>query len=79
MEELNNKFNFKDYITDITNFIIFNYKQIILFLLVFIIIYIVDRIIYHNNLIYASLSIPNIITNHTIKNEKANKIKKNKK
>ena len=70
MEELNNNFTFKDYINNISNFIILNYKQLLLFLLTFIIIYAVDYITYHNALIYSSISLPNIGIQQPIKNEK---------
>ncbi len=70
MEELNNKFNFKDYINNISNFIILNYKQLLLLLLTFIIIYVVDNITYHNALIYGSISLPNVGIQQPIKNEK---------
>ena len=76
MEELNDKLKFKDYINNISNFIISNYKQLLLFLLTFIIIYVVDCITYHNALIYNSISLPNIgIQNQPIKNEKIKGIK----
>jgi hypothetical protein len=40
-------------IKSIINFIIDKYKQILLLLLVFIIIYVVDYVSYYNNLVYA--------------------------
>ena len=47
-----NSGNFSFDINSITNFIIENYKQILLFILVFIIIYVVEHITYYNTLLY---------------------------
>ena len=68
-------------IKSIINFIIDKYKQLLLFLLVFIIIYVVDHITYYNNLFYAMPSIipgvpqPQQIKSNTLK-KKSVKIKK---
>jgi hypothetical protein len=74
MEELNEKFIFTFDIKTILQFIILNHKQLILFFLVFIIIYLIDYITYHNSLIYGS-AIPGIISPPLIKKNK-NKNKK---
>ena len=55
-EELNKLDSNTDNLFDIKsiiNFIIDKYKQILLLLLVFIIIYVVDYVSYYNNLVYA--------------------------
>jgi len=77
MEELNEKFIFTFDIKTILQFIILNHKQLILFFLVFIIIYLIDYITYHNSLIYGSVAIPGIISPPLIKkNKNKNKNKK---
>jgi hypothetical protein len=55
MEELNkniDKFNFTFDIDSIIQFVIINYKQLLLLFLVFVIIYIVDCVSFHNSIIY---------------------------
>jgi hypothetical protein len=47
-----NSSNFSFDINSIANFIIGNYKQILLFILVFIIIYVVEHITYYNTILY---------------------------
>jgi len=59
MDELNknmDKFNFTFDIDSIIKFVIINYKQLLLLCLVFIIIYIVDCITFHNSIIYGVTS-----------------------
>ena len=86
MEDLNNnKFDSHTVnsfdMKSIINFIIDKYKQLLLFLLVFIIIYVVDHITYYNNLFYAMPSIiPGVPQSQQIKsNTLKKKSVKNKK
>jgi hypothetical protein len=64
-------------IMQIYNFIIDKYKQILLLLLVFLIIYVVDYLTYYNNLFYAMA--PNIpgVTQKPPDQNKSNTFKKN--
>lgn len=65
-------------IMPIYNFIIDKYKQILLLLLVFIIIYVVDYLTYYNNLFYAMA--PNVpgVTQKPPDQIKSNTFKKNR-
>jgi hypothetical protein len=69
-------------ITPIYNFIIEKYKQILLLLLAFLIIYVVDYITYYNNLFYAiTPSVPEVKSNQIKSNtfkKKSQKIKNKK-
>lgn len=76
-DEKSSRFSFD--INSITNFIIENYKQILLFILVFIIIYVVEHITYYNALLYGLTTTtglqtaqnqPNKINQKKIKNKK---------
>jgi len=75
MEEINNSTSFLN-IKTIINFIIENYKQLFLLLLVFLIIFIVDYITYYNSLLYAvipgqqSQIKSNTLNKNKIKNKK---------
>lgn len=64
--ETNTKFNSNNYSFDIKSFIRLiddNYKQILLLLLAFIIIYVVDHITYYNTLFYGlASSVPGVPT-----------------
>ena len=70
-----NSRNFSFDINSITNFIIENYKQILLFILVFIIIYVVEHITYYNALLY-SLTTTTGLQTVQIEPNKINKPKK---
>jgi len=63
-------------IKTIINFIIENYKQLLLFLLVFIIIIIVDHITYYNSLFY---SVSSVIPGVSQTNPNPNTLKKKSK
>ena len=48
-------------IDSITHFVIYNYKQVLLLILVFVIIYVVDHITYYNTLFYGlATSLPGL-------------------
>ena len=67
-------------IIPIYNFIIDKYKQILLLLLAFLIIYVVDYLTYYNNLFYAMTpSIPGVSSDPIKSNTFKRKSKKNKK
>ena len=67
-------------ITPIYNFIIDKYKQILLLLLAFLIIYVVDYLTYYNSLFYAiTPNIPGVTPNQINSNTFKRKSKKNKK
>ncbi len=61
----------------VINYIVFHYKQFILLLIVFIIIYMVDYVSNINSIIYGVVQIPGINSKDTSK--KASNPKKNKK
>ena len=64
----------------IIRFIIDNYKQILLLLLVFVIIYVVDHLTYYNTLFYGlTSSVPGIQPEKIKSNTLKKKLKKNKK
>jgi hypothetical protein len=76
-----NKFNFKNDnsfdIKSIIRFIIDNYKQILLLLLVFVIIYVVDHITYYNTMFYGLTSaVPSIKPEKIKSNTFKKKLKK---
>lgn len=75
-----NSMNFSFDINSITNFIIENYKQILLFILVFIIIYVVEHITYYNTLLYGLTTTTGLQTaqNQPNKINKPKKIKNKK-
>jgi len=76
MEEINNNTSFLN-IKTIINFIIDNYKQLCLLLLVFLIIFIVDYITYYNSLLYALIpGNQSQIKSNTLNKNKNKKIKK---
>jgi hypothetical protein len=62
--------NFTFDIETIVNFLFINYKQLLLICLVFIIIYIVDLITFHNSIIYGITSNLPRSSNFRIKNKK---------
>ena len=76
-EELNKLYLNSD-MKSIIDFIIDKYKQILLLLLVFIIIYVVDYLTYYNNLFYAMA--PNVpgVTQKPPDQIKSNTFKKNR-
>jgi len=72
--------NYSFNIQDILNFIINNYKQLLLLLLVFVIIYVVDHITYYNGLFYGlTNTIPGVQQSQTKSNTFKNKQNKQKK
>ena len=84
VNEESNNFDFNNDnsfdIKSIISFIIDNYKQILLFLLVFVIIYVVDHITYYNTLIYGLTSnVPGSQPQQIKSNTFEKKLKKNKK
>jgi hypothetical protein len=65
--------------SEFSNFILNNQKQICLILLVFIIIFVIEKITFYNSLLFASPSVIPGITNNIMKNVKIENSKKDKK
>ena len=65
--------------SELSNFILNNQKQICLILLVFIIIFVIEKITFYNSLLFASPSVIPGISNNIIKNIKIENSKKDKK
>ena len=65
--------------SEFSNFILNNQNQIYLILLVFIIIFVIEKITFYNSLLFASPSVIPGITNSIMKNVKIENSKKDKK